>query len=207
MDKLVGDVAAVVAHFKQEKAVIVGHDWGGAVAWAFAMTQPKKTEALVVLNCPHPAGLQRELANNPAQQKASAYARAFQAKDAHRLLTPAMLASVVVTDVEVRKKYVAAFERSSLEGMLNYYKANYPRPPYKEAKTFPRVSCPVLMIHGLKDKYLLPGALNDTWKWLDGELTLVTIPNAGHWVHHDATETVNRCLTSWLNRRTAGKDR
>ena len=51
-----------------------------------------------------------------------------------------------------------------MEGMLNYYKANYPKPPYKDDRTFPPIKCPVLLIHGLEDKYLLPDALNDTWK-------------------------------------------
>jgi len=52
------------------------------------------------------------------------------------------------------------------------------------------VKCPLLLIHGLKDQYLLPGALNDTWKWMKGELTLVTLPNAGHFVHRDAADVV-----------------
>jgi pimeloyl-ACP methyl ester carboxylesterase len=75
MPKLVGDVAAVVKHFQQQKATIVGHDWGGMVAWQFAMNYPELTERLVILNLPHPNGLQRELANNPQQQKNSEYAR------------------------------------------------------------------------------------------------------------------------------------
>src|SRR5438105_4960895 len=54
LDKLAGDVAAVVKHFKQEKAIIVGHDWGGAVAWGFAMRHPEMVERLIVLNLPHP---------------------------------------------------------------------------------------------------------------------------------------------------------
>ena len=64
--------------------------------------------------------------------------------------------------------------------MLNYYKANYPREPYTydEKQKYPPVKCPVLMFHGLKDTALLPGALNDTWKWIDKDLTLVTIPGA-----------------------------
>ncbi len=59
----------MVKHFKAEKAIIVGHDWGGIVAWTYAMTFPEKTDKLVILNLPHPKGLARELANNPEQQK------------------------------------------------------------------------------------------------------------------------------------------
>ncbi len=56
------------------------------------------------------------------------------------------------------------------------------------------------MIHGLKDKALLPGALNDTWKWLEKDLTLVTVPESEHFVQQDASETVTRTIVNWLNR-------
>jgi pimeloyl-ACP methyl ester carboxylesterase len=197
MPKLVGDVAAVIAHFKEKKAIVVGHDWGGAIAWSVAMSKPELVEKLVVLNCPHLAGISRELENNEAQRKASAYARAFQQKDFHKKLNAEALV-FWVTDKEDQKKYLAAMKKSSLEGMLAYYRVNYPKEPYKAMKDVPKVKCPVLLIHGLDDKYLLPGALNGTWQWLDGELTLVTVPKAGHWVHHDAKDVVNRHLLRWL---------
>ena len=198
MEKLVADVAAVVKQSGRDKAVIVGHDWGGAVAWTFAMTNPEMTDRLVVLNLPHPYCLARELATNPKQQANSAYARGFQLHGAHKLVSPQMLAGFVA-DESSRDKYVAAFKRSSLEGMLNYYKANYPREPYEIPKEDPpAVKCPVLLIHGLKDKALLAGALNNTWDHIDDELTIVTIPKADHWVHHDAPESVNRAILSWL---------
>jgi pimeloyl-ACP methyl ester carboxylesterase len=199
MDKLVADVAAVVAHFKRDKATIVGHDWGGAVAWAFAMRHPEKTERLVILNLPHPRGLTRELANNPDQRKNSEYARNFQRPGAEKVLTPQALA-FWVKEPEARKKYVDAFGRSSLEGMLNYYRANYPKEPYQEQKEFPPVKCPVLVVHGLKDIYLLPGALNETWKWVEKDLTLVTVPQAGHFVHRDEPAFVTRTMVRWLTR-------
>lgn len=197
MDKLVGDVAAVLKHLKQEKATIVGHDWGGAIAWAFAMSHPDKTERLIILNLPHPKGLARELANNPEQQKNSQYARNFQQPGAAKLMKPEMLV-FWVKEPEARKKYVEALGRSSMEGMLNYYKANYPREPYKNDQEYPTVKCPVLMIHGLQDIYLLPGALNDNWKWVEKDFTLVTVPKAGHFVHRDAPDLVTRTMLRWL---------
>jgi len=202
MDKLVGDVAAVLAHFKQDKAIIVGHDWGGIVAWTFAMTHPDKTEKLVILNLPHPKGLQRELANNPKQQASSQYARNFQQPDAASKVTPEML-TFWIKDPEVKKKYLEAFKRSSMEGMLNYYKANYPREPYKydENQAFPPVKCPVLMFHGLGDTALLPGALNDTWNWLEKDLTLVTIPKVSHFVQQDAAPLVTKRMVAWLTEK------
>ncbi len=125
MPELVGDVKAVIEHFGKKQAVIVGHDWGGAIAWSFAMDHPEMTERLVILNLPHPNALRRELANNPEQQAASAYARRFQQPDAASQLTAEGLA-FWVKDADARRKYVEAFERSSFEAMLNYYKANYP---------------------------------------------------------------------------------
>ena len=118
MRLLVGDVAAVVKHLKQEKAIIVGHDWGGIVAWTFAMMLPNMTDKLVILNLPHPRGLNRELAHNPQQQKNSQYARNFQLPDTHTKLTAEQL-SGWVKDTEAKKKYIEAFKRSDFEAMLN----------------------------------------------------------------------------------------
>ena len=203
MEKLVGDAVAVVKHFGRDRAIIVGHDWGGMVAWNFAMGHPQMTERLIILNLPHPRGLLRELKNNPDQQKSSqlahTFARTFQKPDTAKQTLAPMLATWV-KDPEARKKYVAAFRRSSLEGMLNCYKANYPREPYDDAtvQNLPQVKCPVLMFHGLKDPALLPGALNDTWKWIDNQLTLITIPGAGHFVQQDAADTVTTNMVRWL---------
>ncbi len=201
MTLLVGDVAAVIKHLKREKAIIVGHDWGGAVAWTFAMMKPDMIEKLVILNLPHPKGLARELANNPAQQKNSQYARNFQMEGAHTKLTAKGLAGWV-KDPEAKKKYIEAFEKSDFEAMLNYYKRNYPREPYDQPNRFPdiKVKVPVLMIHGLGDTALLPGALNNTWDWLEKDLTLVTIPGADHFVQQAASEMVTRSIRMWLGR-------
>jgi pimeloyl-ACP methyl ester carboxylesterase len=200
MRLLVGDVIAVIKSLGREKAIIVGHDWGGAVSWTLAMYQPQYVEKLIILNLPHLRGLSRELANNPQQQKNSQYARNFQQPDAATKVTPEGIA-FWVKDPEAKQKYIEAFKRSDIEAMLNYYKRNYPREPYKE-DTSPvvKVTMPVLMIHGLGDTALLPGALNNTWEWLDSDLTLVTIPKAGHFVQQDASDMVTRTIKMWLKR-------
>jgi len=197
---LVGDVVAVIKALGRDKAIIVGHDWGGLVAWQVALNIPQMTEKLIILNLPHPRGLSRELANNPAQQKASEYARNFQKPVAASALTPERLA-FWVKDPEAKKKYVEAFQRSDIEAMLNYYKRNYPREPYVE-DTSPvvKTKMPVLMIHGLGDTALLSGALNNTWDWMGQDLTLVTIPGASHFVQQDASDLVSRSMRSWLLR-------
>src|SRR6187431_2548693 len=125
---LVGDVAAVIRHLGRERATIVGHDWGGVVAWQFAMNLPQMTENLVILNLPHPQGLSRELRTNAEQIKNSEYARNFQEKTPAdptvffgRPMTAENLAGWV-RDPAARKHYVEAFKRSDFEAMLNYYK-------------------------------------------------------------------------------------
>jgi epoxide hydrolase 4 len=198
---LVGDVAAVIAAEGRESAVVVGHDWGGAIAWSTAMMRPDLVDLLVILNLPHPALIAREIANNPRQRENSAYAFQFQQPDAHEALVSEGLASWV-TDEAARARYVEAFDRSDFEAMLNYYKANYPRPDQAAAPAeYPKVRAPVLMFHGLEDEALLPGALNDTWEWVERDLTLVTIPGAGHFVQQDAPDIVSTTLRDWLARR------
>lgn len=199
MRLLIEDVAAVIRHLGRQRAIVMGHDWGGAISWQFAFHHPEMLERLVILNLPHPNGLFRELAGNAAQQEASAYARRFQQPDSHKSLTAEGL-SRWVTDVEARPKYVEAFSRSDFNAMMAYYRRNYPREPYQAVNIPARVQVPVLLIHGLKDQALLSGALNNTWDWIGADLTLVTIPNAGHFVQQDAAELVSKSISSWLNR-------
>jgi pimeloyl-ACP methyl ester carboxylesterase len=207
---LVGDVAAVIRHLGRDKATIVGHDWGGVVAWQFAIALPKMTENLVILNLPHPNGLLRELRTNPDQIRNSEYARNFQSKSATdptiffgRPMT-AQAMSAWVRDPAARQRYVEAFERSDFEAMLNYYKRNYPRGSGADAPAppdLPKVNVPVLMFHGLADTALDANGLSGTWNWLEKDLTLVTIPGAGHFVQQDAADLVTSTLQWWLSMR------
>ncbi|MBT5536695.1 alpha/beta hydrolase, partial [Candidatus Poribacteria bacterium] len=161
------------------------------------------TERLVILNLPHPRGLMRELATNPRQQENSQYARDFQQPHAHEYLSAEGLAGWV-NDEAARERYVEALGRSDFEAMVNYYKANYPREPYTEdASPVVKARMPVLMFHGLDDPYLLHDALNRTWEWLERDLTLVTIPGAGHFVQHDASALVTETMRAWLNQADA----
>jgi pimeloyl-ACP methyl ester carboxylesterase len=197
---LVGDVIAVIKHLGKDKAIIVGHDWGGLVAWQLALNAPQYVDRLIILNLPHPRGIGRELAHNPKQQAASEYARNFQKEGSENLVKPEMLA-FWVTDAEAKPKYVEAFKRSDVKAMLSYYKRNFPRQPYQEDPSpVVKTQMPVLMIHGLKDPALLSDALNNTWDWMGKDLTLVTIPEAGHFVQQDAADLVTRSMKAWLNR-------
>jgi pimeloyl-ACP methyl ester carboxylesterase len=200
MPLLVHDVVAVIRALGRERAIVVGHDWGGAVAWSVAMARPEVVEQLIILNLPHLRALRRELVQNPQQAANSQYARNFQQADAAQTLSAEGLAAWV-TDPAARARYVEAFKQSSFEGMLNYYKANYPREPYTlDTTSLVKVKAPVLMIHGLTDRYLLAGALSGTWEFVDKDLTIVTVPNAGHFVQHEATDMVTRTMRTWLRR-------
>ncbi|HVF17897.1 MAG TPA: alpha/beta hydrolase [Steroidobacteraceae bacterium] len=203
MRMLVGDIAAVIAAEKEQKAIVVGHDWGGSVAWNVAMRRPDLVDLLIICNLPHPAGIAREIAINPEQRKNSEYAFNFQKPDAHKLLKAEALAQWV-TDKDARERYIDAFKKSDFEAMLNYYKANYPKPDTPAPSgppTFPKVKAPVLIMHGLDDKALLPGALSGTWDWVEKDLTIVTVPGAGHFVQQDAAQTVSDTMIDWLKRR------
>ena len=212
MQHLVGDVAAVIRHAGEDSATIVGHDWGGAVAWQFAFALPQMTDRLIVLNLPHPTGMARELATNPEQQKNSDYARRFREgkpTDPDIMFGGPMSAQTLagwVKEDTVRARYVAAFEQSDFDGMLNFYKANYPTPPKPGDPTPPappRLKMPVLAFHGLQDTALHSDGLNNTWDWIDADYTLVTTPDANHFVQDDAPELVTNTMLWWLKARTA----
>jgi epoxide hydrolase 4 len=200
MRLLVGDVIAVIKHLGQQKAVVVGHDWGGMVAWQLAMNAPEAVDRLIILNLPHPRGLLRELAHNPEQQKNSAYARRFQTDGAEKTLTAEGLAGWV-KDAEAKPKYIEAFRKSDFGAMLNYYKRNYPREPYTEDPSpLKKVQSSVLVIHGLKDTALLAPALNNTWDYVERDLTITTVPAAGHFVQADEPDFVTKTMRAWLLR-------
>jgi pimeloyl-ACP methyl ester carboxylesterase len=195
MTLLVSDVEAVIRANGRESAIVVGHDWGGAIAWMFAATRPEMTERLIVLQTPHPRCILRELRDNPAQLAASAYARAFQDNDVPPGTTAEGFAGFMPE--EVRPRYVEAFARSDYGAMMNYYKRNYPRAPYDDV-VLPNVKAPVLVIHGLGDGFLLADGHNSTWNWVDAPVTLAMVPGIGHFIMQDAPDTVNRLIKDWL---------
>ncbi|MBX3535936.1 MAG: alpha/beta hydrolase [Xanthobacteraceae bacterium] len=200
MRKLVSDCAAVVAAEGAKKAVIIGHDWGGATAWNVGMRRPDITERLIVLNMPHPWTLAKQLAENPEQQKNSQYARNFQDPEFYKKISLERLGAWVA-DPEARALHRAAMERSDPQAMLHYYQANYPAPPYAAPTAPPpKVKAPTLLIHGMEDKALLSEGLNGVWDFVEQDFTLATIPGAGHFVQQDAADAVSRTILAWLNR-------
>lgn len=203
MPNLIGDVAAVIHAEGQKKAIVVGHDWGAAIAWQVAINRPDVVDKLVILSVPHPAGMARELATNKAQQEGSNYARNFQKEGSEKNLTAEGLAGWV-KDPKEKPGYIEAFKRSDFAAMMNYYRANYPRgvgeasgPP----PAMPKIQAPVLVIHGMKDTALNAAGHNGTWEHVAADTTILMIPNAGHFVQHDAQDLVDKTIRDWLNER------
>ncbi len=213
MRLLVGDVAAVIHHFGRDKATIVGHDWGGVVAWQFAMNLPQMTENLIILNLPHPNGLTASCESNKAQIKNSEYARNFQTKspsDPTVFFGRPMTAENLSGWVRIPRRasdYVEAFGRSDFEAMLNYYKRNYPRGSGARRAATARAAegqaagadVPRPERHGAH-----ADGLSGTWNWLEKDLTLVTVPGAGHFVQQDAADLVTNTMRWWLTMRSPG---
>jgi pimeloyl-ACP methyl ester carboxylesterase len=214
MRLLVEDVVAVVEHLGRETATIVGHDWGGVVAWNVAFTRPEIVHNLVILDLPHPTGMARAWATNEEAFANTSYARTFRegSPDDPTVffgmpMTPQTL-SGWVQDADARARYVEAFERSDFDGMLNYYKRNYPDLWSEDAPAAtlappepPAVTVPTLIFHGLQDQALHSDGLNNTWDWIDRDLTIVTAPDAGHFIQQDAAELVTETMRWWLSMR------
>lgn len=207
MPNLIGDVAAVIAAEGQKDAVVIGHDWGAAIAWQVVFNRPDLVNRLVILSVPHPAGMARELATNADQQKNSQYARNFQKEGSEKMLTAEGLAGWV-RDPKEKAGYVEAFRRSDFAAMMNYYRANYPRgtgadtqTPVAMSAASQRVKVPVLVLHGMKDTALNAAGHAGTWNFVDADTTVVMFPQAGHFVQHDAEAQVNKVVRDWLNER------
>ena len=201
MELLINDVAAIIENEGRESAVIIGHDWGGGIAWSFAAARPELTTHLIILNLPHVKNLAQELAKMDEQHRNSQYARNFQGLNSHENITAERLAtSLSRGDEDLLAIYLEAFENSSADAMMNYYRANFPREPYTSGAFLEveRIKMPVLQFHGLNDTALIANYLNDTWKELDQDWTLVTLPGVGHFPHHETPEKVTNMMKAWL---------
>jgi len=219
MSYLVEDVAALADHLGRKKFVLVGHDWGGVVAWAFAVAHPDRLEKLVIINAPHPGVFARELRDNPAQQKASQYMLMFRGPKAEETLAAnnyAMLVNIVlgpglksgIFNESDKEAYVAAWSQpGALTGGLNYYRAARVGPPMPSngepmpaaATALPNqtVNVPTLVIWGEKDTALLTGNLDGLDEFVPN-LTVKRIPDGTHWVIHEKPAEVDGYIREFL---------
>jgi epoxide hydrolase 4 len=206
---IVEDVRALAEKLGAKKFVLVGHDWGGVIAWAFAAAHPEMLDKLIIVNAPHPTVFGRELANNPNQQKASAYFNLFNSPAAEPTLSQngfqalAGLLKDWATDDD-RKAYLESWNRG-ITGGLNYYRASQLRSPAGGVgtETSPvlsapmMISTPTLVIWGEKDTALLTGNLDGLEKYVKA-LRVVRIADGGHWVIHEKPGLVIQAMRKFL---------
>ena len=203
MPHLIADVAAVIKAEGRTSAIVIGHDWGAAIAWQVVLNRPDLVNKLIIMAVPHPVGFAREMAANKDQQANSQYARNFQQPGSEDKLTAEGLAGWVKDPAE-KPGYVEAFKRSDFAAMMNYYRANYPKISGADGAPrapIPPINVPVLVIHGLKDKALNAAGHSGTWDHVTADTTLLMIPSAGHFVQHDAQDLVDRTIKDWLDAR------
>ena len=212
MPKFIGDIAGLIKHLGKQKAVIVAHDWGGAIAWAFASVHPELTEKLVIINAPHPTIFGRELRENPEQQAASSYMNLFRSADAERALSEnnyenlvrgvlgELLAKGHFTEAD-KKAYIEAWSRpGALTGGLNYYRAAGLGPnPAGPAPAPMHVKTPTLVIWGEKDRAILTSSLKGLEEYVS-DLTIKRIPDGSHWVIHEKPALINTYIREFLKK-------
>ena len=207
------NVAAIVRALGQDRAILVGHDWGGLTAWLTAMRHPEVVEALVVLNAPHPAVYFREIRDNPRQILRSWYIGFFQVPflpehlltALHGRLTAALLRRTArrhtfsPTDLAVYRDAITT--PGAARAALAYYRA-WPANLRRLSTWLCRIECPTLVLWGLRDVALDPDLLPGLDPWVSNA-TVRTFPRATHWLAEDAPEAVNQALLTWLD-ETAG---
>ena len=197
---------AVIKDLGVDSVTLVGHDWGGAIAWRYAMYYPQRVNKLVICNLTHPNGYMTVRRNATPEQKANTeYINRFQTPGFEKGLTPQVLTAISAGDVsdEIRQRYVTAFSQSSAKGMLDYYRAAFGslNADPSQADDLPQLSMPVLQFHGLKDKAVDKDGLRDTWNWINKDYTLVTVPDSDHWVQREAADLVSNTMLWWLKAR------
>ena len=216
---LIEDLRALAEHLGSKKFVLVAHDWGGAVAWAFALAHPGLLDKLIIINAPHPGVFARELHSNPAQQQASQYMRMFCTAGAEEILSRNNFEELQrlalahglkrgYFDEADRRAYLEAWSQpGALTGGLNYYRASrlLPPPPGTPLPSSKldldaaslTVHVPTLVIWGERDTALLAGNLDGLEEFVP-DLTVRRIPDANHWVVHQQPELVNRYIREFL---------
>jgi pimeloyl-ACP methyl ester carboxylesterase len=216
MKYLINDVRALAEHLGHKRFILVAHDWGGGVAWPFAMRHPEYLEKLVIINAVHPIIFMRELRDNPAQQKASQYILVYRTPGAEEILSRnnyALPASNLLEDglkqgyftEEDKKAYIEAWSQpGALTGGLNYYRAAHLGSFTGESDNILSadpslftVKVPTLVVWGERDRWLLVGNLEGLETYVPN-LTVKRIPDGSHWVIHEKPVLVNSYIREFV---------
>ena len=214
---LVADVLALADGFGAAQFTLVGHDWGGAVAWATALKAQDRVTRLIQCNAAHPYVFQKTLIFDAAQRAASQYISEFRDRDIEGEVAAKGMgwffedhfAKISTTEMttEDRAAYLDEWSQpGALTGMLNWYRASpmaVPAPdapaemtPFLDAP-FPKLAMPVLVIWGVRDEALLPCQLDGLEDHID-RLDIVRVPDAGHFIPWEKPEAVTNAMRDWL---------
>jgi len=206
-DRLAGDIAGLIRHLGAERAHLVGHDWGGVVAYTTAMEHPDLLDRLMILNVPHPARMSEGL-RTLKQLRKSWYMFAFQAP---RLAEAAIRrGDFRALKQGLRDEAPGAYSERDLElydqawrepgavtGMVNYYRAALRGSPRRSLERLRPIAAPTLVIWGERDKHLGAELAEPDPRWVP-DVRVERIADASHWVEHDSPERVNELLLEFL---------
>ncbi len=207
---LLQDIVGLIKGLGEEKAIIVGHDWGGVLAWAFALNYPQMTERLAVLNAPHPAAFARDL-RTIQQLRKSWYAFAFQIPwlpefllgRKHAALIGKMIYAAAVQKTAFPSEVLAIYQDAmskpgALRASINYYRATFRNPLSIGSRTETIINAPTLLIWGDQDVALGINLTNGLEQWVPN-LKIEHIPDSGHWVQQEKPDEVNSFLLDFLS--------
>jgi pimeloyl-ACP methyl ester carboxylesterase len=208
LNTLALDVIGLAQALGRQQFSVVGHDWGGIVAWHLAMHHAVHIERAAILNAPHPATLLRYTLRNPLQLFKSAYVGFFQlplapeimlSAGGHQALCWALTRSSrpgTFTPEDIKLYRQAWAQQGALTGMLNWYRALLLPTASKPSVRIPS-TLPVRVIWGDRDSALERGLAEEAVNWCDkGEA--IHLPPATHWLHHEESEFVNTLLLEFL---------
>ena len=215
-DKPIGDLIALADALGIDRFTLVGHDWGGAIAWAAALAHPDRIERLAIVNAPHPLVFQRSTFDDMGQREASQYIRAFRvpgmetyiANDLENFFDKTFKGhfDLAFSDEE-KAAYIDEWSQpGAVEAMLNWYRAatiivpemdaTPERPAYFDAP-FPVLKMPTLVVWGMQDKALTPSQLVGL-EDLVADLHIVRVADAGHFITWEKPEAVTSALKEFL---------
>ncbi|MFN4177745.1 alpha/beta fold hydrolase [Phenylobacterium sp.] len=210
IERLLEDVAGLIDASGAKEVTLIGHDWGAAVAWAFAAHKVRPLERLVIMNVPHPAVFAKVLRSSPRQLLRSWYMFLFQIPGLPEWLNTAGDARAIRRAFrgmaidksrfpdEVLDRYARDAQRpGAMKAMVNWYRAAA-RHPGLMAGPWPRIETPTLVIWGEADAALGLETLDGTDAYVE-DLTIRRLPDVSHWVQQEAPEAVNVILEDWLS--------
>jgi epoxide hydrolase 4 len=210
MTELVADVKGLVEAFGERQAIIVGHDWGGVIAWHFAMAHPEMTHRLAVMNAPHPARFLQHLRSNPRQLVRSWYMFFFQipwlpetllgireARGVGKMIRNSATVREAFTSEDLRFLSAAANRPGALRSALNYYRAAF-RWVGETPKSWPKITAPTLLLWGKDDVALGRELTLGMEPLFTGPFEITYIPHCGHWIQQEQARLVNEYLLEFL---------